>query len=188
MPSLLVISHPEVVIDPDTLVTDWSLSDLGRQRAAAFASKAIFADVTEIWASSERKARETAGILATPRNLSVKIDPCLGENDRSATGYLPRNEFEAGANAFFREPQNSFCGWETAIKAQNRILETVTGIVASHRHKDLAIVTHGAVGTLLWCALSDRPIDRMHDQPSQGHYWRAELPALDVRTGWRAID
>ncbi len=33
-------------------------------------------------------------------------------------------------------------------------------LVAAHDGADLAIVTHGAVGTLLWCAWAKRPIDR----------------------------
>lgn len=51
------------------------------------------------------------------RALPLGIDPLLGENDRSATGYLPHEEFEAAANAFFEQPDASFCGWETAVEA-----------------------------------------------------------------------
>ncbi len=187
MPNLLIITHPEVVIDPDTPVTDWGLNQTGRRRAAKFASSKKFAEVTQIWTSAEQKARDTGEILAAPRNLPVKQHSGLGKNDRSTTGFLPREEFEAAADIFFAEPDISFCGWETAAEAQARILQTVTTIVGKHDGKDLAIVTHGAVGTLLWCALSNRPIDRLHDQPSQGHYWLADLSSLRPTSGWRSI-
>ncbi len=187
MPNLLVITHPEVSIDPGIPITDWRLSETGRRRAAAFALAEAFAEVTQIWASTERKAREAAEILAAPGNLLIHLHPDLGENDRSATGFLPGAEFEAAADAFFARPDTSFRGWETAVEAQARIQRAVTAIVGMHHDKDLAIVTHGAVGTLLWCALSKCPIDRMHDQPSQGHYWQAELSTLEPQGGWVSI-
>ncbi|NNK77304.1 MAG: histidine phosphatase family protein [Litoreibacter sp.] len=187
MPSLLVITHPEVTIDPDIPITDWTLNEAGRHRAAAFAASETFAGVTHIWTSAEKKACDTAEILARPRNLPVKVDPLLGENDRSATGFLPPAEFEAAADAFFARPRISFCGWETAADAQARIHHAVTSIINRHDGADLAIVSHGAVGTLLWCGLSGSPIDRCHDQPSQGHYWCAELSTLKPETAWRSI-
>lgn len=187
MPNLLIITHPEVTIDPDIPITDWGLDAAGRRRAAAFASSGAFARVTHVWASTEQKARDTGKILATPRNLPLKHHAGLGENDRSATGYLPREEFEVAADAFFAWPETSFRGWETAVEAQMRIQRAVTGIIGAHDGGDLAIVTHGAVGTLLWCALSHRPIDRRCDQPSQGHYWQADLRTLEPQSGWVSL-
>ncbi len=187
MPDLLVITHPEVVVDPDIPVVDWPLRDRGRRRAETFATGPEMSKVSHIWASTERKARETAAILAAPRALPVAQNPALGENDRRATGYLPETVFEAAADAFFAQPDHSFRGWETARDAQARVLGAVSRIVASHDGADLAVVTHGAVGTLLWCALSHRPIDRQFDQPFQGHFWRADLATLRPRTGWRSI-
>lgn len=187
MPKLLVITHPEVTVDPAIPVTDWSLSALGRQRAHVFSASRAFAAVTQIWTSAERKALETSDILASVRALPVSIESRLGENDRSATGFLPPQEFEAAADAFFSHPDARFRGWETAVDAQIRIRQAVSEIAQTHTEGDLAVVTHGAVGTLLWCALSGHPINRLYDQPSQGHFWQAELPALAVSTGWLPI-
>ncbi len=187
MPNLLVITHPEVVVAPDVLITDWGLSEAGQKRATAFAGSDVFAGVTDVWTSAERKARDTAAILAQPRRLPVHVAPELGENDRSTTGFLPREEFEAAADAFFARPDTSFQGWETAVAAQARIRRAVALIIDGHNGGDLAIATHGAVGTLLWCALSDRPIDRCHDQPAQGHYWQADLATLAPETGGQTI-
>lgn len=187
MPDLIVISHPEVVVDPARPIPDWGLSEAGRRRAAAFAASPAFEDVTHIWSSAERKARDTAALLAAPRDLPVAVDARLGENDRSATGFLPPPEFEAAADAFFARPEMSFRGWERATDAQARIVAAVRKIVANHTGGDLAIATHGGVGTLLWCALSNTPIDRRHDQPGQGHYWTADLATLRPRHGWRSI-
>ncbi len=187
MGKLIVVSHPEVVVAPDIPITDWKLSDIGRERAEGFASSRAMFSVGAIWSSTERKALETAAILAKTLGLDLNSHPRLGENDRTATGFLPPSQFEAAADAFFAEPGTSFRGWETAIAAQIRIVEAVTSIVEAHEGKDLSIVTHGAVGTLLWCHLSGEKIDRRFDQPGQGHFWSADLETLRPDLGWRSI-
>ena len=187
MATLLVITHPEVVVDPATPIPDWGLNETGRRRAAAFAASDAFAAVTHVWSSAERKARQTAELLAAPRKCPIAVDARLGENDRSATGFLPLPEFEAAADAFFAHPESSFCGWERALDAQSRIEGAVREIVAGHGGDDLAIVTHGGVGTLLYCRLMGLPIDRSFDQPVQGHFWSADLLTLQPGHGWRPI-
>ncbi len=187
MPSLIVVTHPEVIVDPAIAIPEWRLSELGRRRASSFALSPVTDRVSQIWSSEERKARDTAEILAGPREIPVRIDRDLGENDRSATGFLPPPEFDSAADAFFARPDASFRGWERAVDAQSRILAATRRIVASHTGSDLALITHGGVGTLLWCAVMDLPIDRAHDQPGQGHYWTADLATLRPRHGWRSI-
>lgn len=187
MPRLLIITHPEVIVDPVVPVSDWGLNETGRHRATLFAGSDQMASVTHIWSSAETKARETAGILARPRDLPIAVDARLGENNRSATGFLPPPQFEAAANAFFANPNTSFKGWETATDAQARIVRAVQDITTQHTGGDLAIVTHGAVGTLLYCHLQGLAIDRAHDQPGQGHYWTADLTSLRPDRGWKPI-
>lgn len=187
LPKLVVISHPEVVVEPDIPITDWGLSDRGRAQAEGFAASPIMSSVSAIWSSTERKAAETAAILAKPLGLDVRFRHDLCENDRSATGFLPPSQFEAAADAFFAAPDASFHGWETATAAQTRVVRAVRCIVNCHDGKDLAIVTHGAVGTLLWCQFSEEKIDRQFDQFKQGNYWSADLQTLCPRCGWRPI-
>jgi len=58
--------------------------------------------VCRVFASNERKARDAAQILAGGLDLSgYTIIDDLGEIDRSATGYLPKQEFEATDDACF---------------------------------------------------------------------------------------
>jgi broad specificity phosphatase PhoE len=187
MARLIFVSHPEVVVDPGKDITDWGLSAQGRNRAKTFAAQPVLQKVSHLWSSAERKAKETADILAAPRGLTVKCNADLGENDRSATGFLPPEQFQAAADAFFAHPDDSMRGWETARDAQARIARAVCAIVKAHDGEDLVIVSHGAVGTLLWCHLTGHPIDRRHDQPGQGHYWWADLDILMPQSGWQPI-
>lgn len=152
-----------------------------------FAGKDVVGGVTSVWSSTERKAVEAAEILAAARGLEVRVERDLGENDRTATGFLPPAEFEQVADRFFADPESSVRGWERAVDAQARIRHAVDRIVTSHKQGDLAIVSHGAVGTLLLCAYLGHPVDRKEDQPFQGHYWIASLPTKTVLHGWKPI-
>lgn len=172
---MIFITHPEVEVDPARPVTRWRLSDEGIARMRTFAETAP--PLKSIWASDETKAIEAAGILAAAQGIGVQIHPGLGENDRSATGFLPPEEFERAADIFFAEPDLSFRGWETAHAAQARVVAAWAQIAA----EGVAIVAHGAVGTLLRCHLAGLPISRQYDQPGQGHYWRIEG---GQPTGW----
>jgi broad specificity phosphatase PhoE len=99
------------VIDPGIPVPDWPLNERGRARMWGMIADPWVRGVRLIFASGERKARDAALILADGLGLSgYAIINDLGENDRSATGYLAKQEFEATANAFFAHPQESVRG------------------------------------------------------------------------------
>jgi broad specificity phosphatase PhoE len=162
-----VITHPEVRVDPDVPVPEWGLSDAGRARLRHLLALPWVPRLTRVVTSAERKARETAAALAAATGLPVGVDPGLGENDRSATGFLPPAEFEATADAFFARPTESVRGWERAVDAQARVVAAVARAVDG-AHGDVAVVCHGGVGTLLLCRVLGVPIDRRRDQPGQG--------------------
>jgi broad specificity phosphatase PhoE len=181
-----LITHPEVVVDADVPVEQWSLSPAGRHRATRLGALPWAATLDRLVSSAERKARETAEILAAAHRLPWTVDAALGENDRTATGFLPPEEFESVADVFFARPTESVRGWETAMQAQQRIVEAV------RRHTDaggesIGFVAHGAVGTLLWCDLSRKPIERRHDQPGQGSWYPFDPVTWTAGHGWVRI-
>lgn len=163
------ITHPEVVIDPCTPVPQWSLSERGIERMKIFCRRHNLGDIRAIWSSAENKAIEGAEIMGSHLGIVCQVDARLHENDRSATGYLPSDIFEAMADRFFSEPEQSVEGWERAVDAQTRIVLAVNAIAAQHKAGgDLAIVAHGGVGALLLGALKHLPISRALDQPGRG--------------------
>ena len=144
-----------------------------------------------MWCSTERKARDGAQILTENLSLPVTELADLGENDRSATGYLLRTEFEAMADQFFAHPEQSVHGWERAVDAQCRIVAAVEEVLAAASNRgDVAIISHGGVGTLLLCHLRGCPIDREHDQPTNngGNYYAFGVESRHLHHGWRPID
>lgn len=128
-----------------------------------------------------------AGAIGTiPRLLAA-----LGENGRSSTGYLPKAEFEATADAFFANPHDSVRGWEKAIDAQRRIEAAIATVLAgTPAGQDMAVMSHGEVGALLLCHLKQRMISRTEDQPhtNGGNYFCFDRETYSLRHGWVPID
>jgi broad specificity phosphatase PhoE len=147
--------------------------------------------ITSVYTSSEQKAIDSAEILARHLSLGFELDESLGENDRSSTGFLPPHEFEKVADEFFAYPDRSVQGWERAADAQERIVSAVSRIAAKDRSEGtIAIVSHGAVGTLLYCHLVGQEISRGWDQPANGggNFYPFMLEPPCASHGWRAID
>lgn len=181
----LYVTHPQVNIDPDVPVPRWGLSPLGRKRAEVAARSDWARQLRRIVSSDETKAIETAEILAAAAGLAIEIIAEAGENDRSATGFLPPDRFEAAADWFFAHPEESYQGWERAADAQSRIVGVVEGVLSDHDPAlPIAFVGHGGVGTLLKCHLAGRAISRDRDQPAGG----GNLFAFRLADRWLACD
>lgn len=188
--AVLFITHAEVTIDPAIPVTDWPLSEAGRRRHRMFNSAPAAREITAIYSSTERKAQDGAEILAEGRRVTPVAAAALGENDRSATGYLPPASFQTVADLFFAFPRLSILGWERAMDAQARIVTAVRDImVCDQTGGDVAIVAHGGVGALLLSHLAGAPISRDWDQPGRGggNYFKFDLASWTLVHGWRAI-
>jgi len=183
------LTHPQVEIDPAVPVPSWGLSALGRARTETLANTGCLSGTTQIISSGERKAIETAEILAGKLNIAVEVREAMHENDRSATGFLPPNEFEAVANEFFAKPLVAIKGWERAIDAQVRIVREVEHVLARNRAGDVLFVGHGAVGTLLFYHYAGFAIDRIHDQlGGGGHGFAFVKDGRRVLHSWRRME
>jgi broad specificity phosphatase PhoE len=185
------ITHPEVVIDPSVPVPQWPLSARGAQRMSRMLDRTWINGVRAVFTSAERKALDAAQIVADHLLLAPIVIEDLGENDRSATGYLPKAEFEVTADQFFARPDESVRGWERAIDAQGRILQAIDcAISMAPPHGDVAIISHGAVGALLLCHLKGVPISRIEDQPAGGggNVYTFDTSSRRLISGWRSID
>jgi broad specificity phosphatase PhoE len=183
------LTHPQVQIDPAVPVPSWGLSAIGRARVQALVEAGWLTGTTEIISSGERKAIETAEPIAAALGIDVAINEAMHENDRSATGFLPPNQFEGVANEFFAYPDRSVRGWERAIDAQARIVREAESVLSRHQQGDVLFVGHGAVGTLLLCHCSKIAIARVHDQPGGGgHYFTITRHDRQVLHPWRRME
>lgn len=189
MTHIRYLTHPQVLIDPEKPVPQWGLSEVGRERVRRFAESALLATTTQIISSAERKATETAQPIAAALRINLEVRAAMHENDRTSTGFLPPNEFEDLANAFFAQPSQSVRGWERAIDAQTRIVREVETVLKRNLVGDILFVGHGAVGTLLFCHYAKFAINRVHDQsPGGGHYFTFLKESRRVQHPWRRME
>ncbi|SFR53598.1 histidine phosphatase family protein [Litoreibacter janthinus] len=181
------LSHPQVHIEPEVEIDQWGLSDVGRARVATLIARDL-PDLSAVYSSLEVKALETARPLADASCCPLQPRADMGENDRSATGFLPPSEFETTADRFFAEPDRNVRGWETARAAQKRITASVqTALLETSG--DVLFVGHGGVGTLLYCALRGVEIDRRYDQgPGGGGQVFDWIVGHPPETGWKPME
>ena len=182
----LFLTHPEVVVDP--VGPGDGVGPL-RPRAGASTGLRPLPDRPGLGAHRlERGAeghRDRGGPALSPGSPRGDRRSLLGENDRSATGYLPPEEFERTADSFFAHPTTSIRGWETASSAQDRIVSTVRRISADAPGRRIAYVAHGAVGSLLLSDLMRVPISRELDQPRQGCWFTFDPTTWSSTQGWQ---
>lgn len=190
MPRIYFLTHPQVVIDPAVPVPRWPLSEVGRRRAHLFADRLTDGAVTAVWSSSERKALDGGAIIAGRLGVQHRIDPELGENDRSATGYIAPPEFWEVVAAFLGKPDESVRGWETARHAQRRIVTALHRLARDEPTRgDIVVVSHGGVGELLMAHLQGVEIGAQ-DRPQHagGGCWiEIDRASFDVLAGWTNI-
>jgi broad specificity phosphatase PhoE len=199
MPTAYFITHPDVVVDPQVPISRWPLSEAGRARMRCVLALPWAASLTRVASSGEQKAIDGAEILSRELGIPHQIIPELGENDRSATGFLPPQEFWSVVEEFFAHPEMSVRGWETAAQAQERIVQAVLSVrELSQDSGPVAFVSHGGVGCLLHCHLASVPISRELEQPSPpagsrpgtggGYYLAFDLGSESLLSSWQPID
>jgi len=191
MASLVFITHPEVVIDPDQPIPEWPLNAVGRSRMERFADMLENRDVSAIYASTERKARDGAAIVAQRLRLSYATDGALSENNRSSTGYIAPPEFWEVVREFFGRPHESIRGWERAIDAQARIVNAVGRIAREDETSgDIVIVSHGGVGCLLTAHLQKVEIgqESRPRHPGGGCFIVIDRASFTLTQDWRTIE
>lgn len=191
MKSVYVITHPDVVIDPNVPVPNWSLSAKGLQRMEHLLDQPWLKTVTAVYSSDEQKAIDGAKILADELGLSVIEQNGLEEVDRSSTGYLPLEQHDFNAELLFKHPADSVDGWETAEHAQKRMVSAVDKLIQDDQTAgSLVIVTHGAVGSFLMSHLRKAPIT-IADSPQVsggGGIFSFDSETKIILSDWQNID
>lgn len=191
MASLIFLTHPEVMIDPNQPVPEWPLNAIGRARMERFAGLLAQRHVSAVYASTERKAMDGAAIVAERLGLSYETHEELGENDRSSTGYIAPPEFWEVVREVFARPHESIRGWERAIDAQARIVKAVSRVLRDDKTSgDIVVISHGGVARLLTAHLQKVEIGRESRpaHPGGGCFIVIDRDSFTLKQDWRNIE
>lgn len=183
----IYLTHPEVVIDPDVPVPDWGLTTIGAVRVADAAAR-MPKGPCHVVSSAERKALETAWPFGARAGQPVEVRPGMHENDRTATGYLSPDRFEEARVAFFTSPDRSYCGWETAVQAQARIMAEVRAVLDARDGGPVLFCGHGGVGALLMSGLLGADIALDADRGGGGHWFAFGRGSGQIQSDWRPLE
>src|SRR3989339_1593097 len=157
MSKVFLITHPDVIVDPKQPIDEWILSTNGLLRAHNLMEHSLWVDVDVVYSSLELKASTVAQLAAKRFNLPIYTKECLGEIDRSSTGFMPYDEFMLSVKEFFSKPTESCRGWEKAFDATKRISDCVNAIISLNSGKNIVLIGHGAIFAILLCYIKNIP-------------------------------
>lgn len=150
--TLILVRHSNSEADPGVPQAEWSLSAAGRTRARALADRLRPLSPDSIHSSPERKARETADILAAALQLRVTVVPDLREHDRTGVPFFHTpGVFEEHIRRLFESPQKRVFGNESAAASLARFRRAIAEVSGSGARRPL-VVTHGTVMSLYLAA------------------------------------
>jgi broad specificity phosphatase PhoE len=142
---LILVKHSVPEIETHRPANTWKLSEEGQLRTQWLAEQLETFAPEVILSSNERKAKETAEILASHLGLYLQTLPDLHEHDRSNVPYLSHDAFQSSIRDFFQNPDELVFGRETANQAYTRFYRALHSILSEHRNKTIVVVTHGTV-------------------------------------------
>jgi len=149
MANLILVKHALPEIIPTVPAHRWHLSGIGRLRCKVLAERLACYAPDCIVSSTEPKAVETARIVADHLRLTSHVVEGLHEHDRSTIAWESREHFEAQVDEFFKHPHSLVMGNETAAQAYERFAQAVAAVINEHLNRNIVIVAHGTVITLL---------------------------------------
>lgn len=158
---ILLIRHGATVLSAEDRFagsTDVDLSEEGRAQAASLAERLSEEELSAVYASPMKRARETAALLAEPHRLEVQVDAALREIDHGKWEGLTRKEVEAqraGEYAAWEEDPFTYApeGGETGLAVMARALPAIRAIVERHPGGAVAVVAHKATIRLVLASL-----------------------------------
>lgn len=145
---LILIRHSQSQPVTGTDAQRWPLSEEGKRAAAAIAPRIAPYNPATVFSSYERKAVQTAQIVAGGLDVTYVLWPGLHEHDRTAIPFYDRATFLQLVHDFFAKPDELIFGLETASGALARFQAALDDLLAAYPSRTIAAVSHGTVLTL----------------------------------------
>ena len=145
---IIFLRHAKTEVDNTLPIADWFLTDEGVEHAKEVSSDHVFDDVDLIFASTERKAVDTAKPIAKRLGKEIVQVENLGEIKRPNAEKITLEEYKRLKAVVFSDFGKSEGGWETVNCALNRFSKAVEEIDRKYENKVILIVAHGTVMSL----------------------------------------
>jgi broad specificity phosphatase PhoE len=145
---LVLVRHSAPLIEEGVPQSRWRLSEKGREAAMVLAGRLLAFDAPAIWTSTERKALETAEVLAAALGLPIREEPDLREHERASLGYMARAEREAGVERLLASDDELVFGDETARSVLDRMDRALHAAMVAAAGSDVLAVTHGTAAAI----------------------------------------
>jgi probable phosphoglycerate mutase len=176
---LLLIRHGLPVRSDES--SDPPLSAAGHWQAARVAERLADETVDAVFASTMRRAIETARPFADASGHEVQTRPGIVEYDRDAGTYVPMEELK----------RDDYPRWKAFVEGgygvdiesfQKLVVETLEDIIETHPSKSVAVFCHGGVINV-WTAHVLAMTPRLFFEPTYASFHRY----LCARSGQRNI-
>ena len=139
---LVLIRHGLPVRADDT--SDPPLSGIGHDQARRVAQRLAGERIDAVFASTMRRAVQTAEPFAAQAGHAIQERPGIVEFDRDKGSYVPMEELK----------RDDYEAWKAFVAGghgadiesfQANVVETLEGIVAAHAGRNVAVFCHGGV-------------------------------------------
>jgi broad specificity phosphatase PhoE len=134
---------------------EWNLTRAGRRATREVVVSGFFDKIEGIIYSSEKKAKQTANIVAKYVDVDMYELPEIDELARDHNGILTNEEYRARVKATLTDWEGNQLGWESGESALTRFREGVRRMNHMFHNKNLLVVSHGLVLTLYFCDLKN---------------------------------
>jgi broad specificity phosphatase PhoE len=134
---LVLVRHAMSNVQPGVAAKLWGITESAGEDCVLLAHALPENVAPVVWSSSEKKAEQTAAIIAMRLGLRAEVDERFGEVDRPADWV---EDHRALARTYLRGAEHP--GWEPRERVMHRFAEAVERVRAG-AEGDSVIVNHG---------------------------------------------
>lgn len=180
---LIYISHPAVNIDKTKPPHMWGLSKIGFEEAKTLLQKPFWSEVDIIYSSNEPKATQVASLASEKYNIQWIQEEKLGEADRTATPFMPLEEYMDAIQQCYVKPSENIKGWESHHHMMERNISALEEIKKENK-KTIVIIGHGGAGTTIKCYIKGVKLNFSEDPKRTGCIFIADLDKNFIVQDW----
>ena len=127
-------------------IADPELAPDGLAQASLLGEYLASEHLDAVYASSLKRAQQTAVPVVEGRDLEMRIEPDVAEFDKDSSEYVPVEELKANNDPRWQAMlDGTMEGWEDHEAFTTRSIAGVNRIIDAHRGHRVAIVCHGGV-------------------------------------------